>query len=86
MVFASGAFETTLTTMEQLCVKIPDSLTYVDAASMATVYSTVIYSLLDKARLEKGQSVLIHSACGGVGLAAVQIWYVQNSNVNDTLC
>jgi hypothetical protein len=76
---ASGAFATTMTTVEQLSVKIPNSLTFVEAASMATVYGTVIYSLLDKARLEKGQSVLIHSACGGVGIAAIQIWYVQNS-------
>lgn len=82
MVFGSGAFSTNLTTMEQLCVKIPDSLTFVDAASMPTVYGTVIYSLFDKARLEKGQSVLIHSACGGVGIAAIQIWYVYNMKVN----
>lgn len=76
MVIASGAFTTTLTTLEPVCVKIPDSLNFVDAASMPTVYSTAIYCLLDKAQLVKGQSVLIHSACGGVGIAAIQIWYV----------
>ena len=82
MVFGSGAFATNLTTIEQLCVKIPDSLDFVDAASMATVYGTVIYSLFNKAHLEKGQSILIHSACGGVGIAAVQIWYVLQRKVN----
>jgi hypothetical protein len=79
MIFASGAFATTLTTTEQVCVKIPDNLNFTDAASMPTVYGTVIYSLLDKARLEKGQTVLIHSACGGVGIAAIQIWYVETA-------
>jgi NADPH:quinone reductase-like Zn-dependent oxidoreductase len=55
IVFASGAFATSLTTSEKVCVKIPDSLSFTDAASMATVYCTVIYSVIDKARLEKNQ-------------------------------
>jgi NADPH:quinone reductase-like Zn-dependent oxidoreductase len=58
---------------EKVCVKIPDSLSFGDAATMPGVFGTVIYGLLDIGRLEKGQSVLIHSACGGVGLAAIQI-------------
>ncbi|KAH7021375.1 KR domain-containing protein [Microdochium trichocladiopsis] len=55
------------------CVKIPDSLSFVDAATMATVFATVIYGLLDIGRMRGGQTILIHSACGGVGLAALQI-------------
>lgn len=61
IIFASGAFATSLTTSEKVCVKIPDTLSFTDAASMATVYCTVIYSVIDKARLEKGQvSVMWH--------------------------
>jgi len=64
IVFASGAFATSLTTSEKVCVKIPDSLSFTDAASMATVYCTVIYSVIDKARLEKGQvSQAWHMSC-----------------------
>ena len=55
MVFASGNLSTMMTTCESNCVKIPDGLSFVEAACMATVYCTVIYSLVDKARLEKGQ-------------------------------
>ncbi|KAI0970067.1 KR domain-containing protein [Xylaria arbuscula] len=40
---------------------------------MPVVFATAIHSLIDIARLEKNQSVLIHSRCGGVGLAAIQI-------------
>jgi hypothetical protein len=90
-VFCGGAFTTTLTTKRMHCVKIPGHLSFEEAASMPAVYSTVLYCLMDQARLERdqvritghtshctftneSQSVLIHSACGGVGIAAIQIW------------
>lgn len=68
-----GAFATSVTLPGQMCVRIPDKLSFEDGATMAVVYGTAIYSLIDKAQLEKGQSVLIHSACGGVGIAAIHI-------------
>ncbi|KAL9076681.1 MAG: hypothetical protein Q9157_003571 [Trypethelium eluteriae] len=55
VVLATGTFSTTLTTTEDRCVKLPDSLSFVDAASMAIAYSTAFYSLTDIARVEKGQ-------------------------------
>lgn len=64
---------TLLISDDSLCAKIPDSLSFVDAATMFTVYATVQQSLITIGQLEKVQTVLIHSACGGVGLAAVQI-------------
>ncbi|KAI8272976.1 Highly reducing polyketide synthase FUM1 [Colletotrichum sp. SAR 10_98] len=72
-VFGGGCFSTGITISEKLCVKIPDSLSFEDAATMPCVFSTVIHGLLEVGRLEFGDSVLIHSACGGVGLAAMQI-------------
>lgn len=54
-------------------VAIPDSITSVDAASLAYVYNTAWYCLNHIARLEKGQTVLIHSASGDVGQAAIQL-------------
>ncbi|KAH6869068.1 KR domain-containing protein [Thelonectria olida] len=70
---ATGCFSTGLVVSSELCVKMPDDLTFEEAATMPCVFSTVIYGLMDIGRLEEGQSVLIHSACGGVGLAAIQI-------------
>lgn len=54
-------------------VAIPDSVTFADAASISIVYYTAWYCLTHVARLEKGQTVLIHAASGGVGQAAIQI-------------
>ncbi|GIC87841.1 type I iterative polyketide synthase [Aspergillus udagawae] len=55
------------------CIKIPNDLSLEDAAAGPCVFTTVIYSLMHVGQLRKGQSVLIHSACGGVGLAAIQV-------------
>ncbi|WYZ46092.1 hypothetical protein EsH8_IX_000317 [Colletotrichum jinshuiense] len=72
-VFGGGCFSTGIIISEKLCVKIPESLSFEDAATMPCVFSTVIHGLLDVGRLSEGDSVLIHSACGGVGLAAIQL-------------
>lgn len=53
--------------------KIPDSMSFVEAATVPVVFATAYYGLVDVARLQPGQSVLIHSAAGGVGQAAIKI-------------
>ncbi|KAF2679551.1 polyketide synthase [Lentithecium fluviatile CBS 122367] len=52
---------------------LPDDVSFEDATTLNTVYSTALYSLTRITRTCRGQSVLIHSAAGGLGLAAVQI-------------
>ena len=70
---SDGSFSTTSSTTELCCAKIPDGLSFLDAATIPVVYCTVIYGLMDVARLAHGQTILIHSAAGGVGIAAIQI-------------
>ncbi|KAJ0332025.1 hypothetical protein COL922a_011545 [Colletotrichum nupharicola] len=75
MVFAPQAacFSTDVQAPAQLCVRMPDSLSFADAAGMPCIFITALRALVEKAGLRAGQSVLIHSAAGGVGIAAVQI-------------
>ena len=89
MVFARKACSSVVTASESLCAKIPAELSFNEAATMPLAYSIALYSLIDVAGLRKGQvsfpngpkralltqsqSVLIHSAAGGIGLAAVQV-------------
>jgi NADPH:quinone reductase-like Zn-dependent oxidoreductase len=54
-------------------VHIPNDMTFETAASLPTQYVTAYLSLYDIARLQPGESVLIHSATGGVGQAAVML-------------
>ncbi|KAF2452119.1 putative polyketide synthase [Karstenula rhodostoma CBS 690.94] len=52
---------------------IPHDASTIDAATMPVVYLTAIYALRHLARLEAGESILIQSATGGLGLAALRL-------------
>jgi phthiocerol/phenolphthiocerol synthesis type-I polyketide synthase C len=54
-------------------VRIPENLSFVNAAGVPTVFLTSYYALCHVACLARGERVLIHSATGGVGLAAIEI-------------
>ncbi|KAI6827416.1 polyketide synthase [Hortaea werneckii] len=69
----SSGFATDVHRPADYCIKCPSSLTDVEAAGMSFAYMTVLWSFLDKGGLRKGQSVLIHSAAGGVGIAALHV-------------
>lgn len=52
---------------------LPDRMSDAEAASFGLVYQTSYFGIADRGQLRKGETVLVHSAAGGVGLAAVQI-------------
>ncbi|MCJ1678345.1 SDR family NAD(P)-dependent oxidoreductase [Streptomyces sp. APSN-46.1] len=54
-------------------VRMPAGWTYEQAATVPIVFTTAYYGLKDRAGLTAGESVLIHAAAGGVGMAAVQL-------------
>ncbi|KAI0003422.1 putative polyketide synthase [Xylariaceae sp. FL0662B] len=56
-----------------LISKIPNGESFASAASMSVAYLTAIYSLRHLARLSEGESVLIQSATGGLGMAATRV-------------
>src|SRR5699024_910555 len=55
------------------CYRLPDSMTYVEAASMSLGFDTAWFALRERGRLTKGDVVLVLGASGAVGLAAVQL-------------
>jgi NADPH:quinone reductase len=63
------------------CFKLSPSMSFVDAASMALVYDTAWFALKERARLCKGESVLVLGGTGGVGLAAIQLAKVMGAKV-----
>ncbi|EEQ34967.1 Fum1p [Microsporum canis CBS 113480] len=67
------------------CIPVSDDLSLEDAATMISVYATVIHSLMRLGNLQKDQSVLIHSACGGVGLAAIQLCRIIGAEIYVTV-
>ncbi|MEV4031695.1 SDR family NAD(P)-dependent oxidoreductase [Streptomyces umbrinus] len=57
----------------RMVARIPDGWSYAQAASVPAVFLTAHYALNRLARAERGQSLLIHAATGGVGMAALQL-------------
>ncbi|KAI9661826.1 MAG: Type I Iterative PKS [Bathelium mastoideum] len=69
----SGTFASRVCTEWTNVMQIPASLTYEEAATLPVAFSTAFIGLCDLGRLQRGQSVLIHAAAGGVGQAAIMI-------------
>lgn len=56
-----------------LLARIPDSLTFVEAATVPEAFITAHDAVLTQGELTKGETILIHAVGSGVGLAALQI-------------
>ncbi|MEU7630023.1 SDR family NAD(P)-dependent oxidoreductase [Nocardia sp. NPDC049220] len=57
----------------RLLAPIPLGWSFAQAAAVPVVYATAYYSLVDLAAAQPGETLLLHAATGGVGLAAVQL-------------
>jgi NADPH2:quinone reductase len=53
--------------------RLPDRLTFAQGAAIGVPYVTAWRALHDRARIQPGETLFIHGASGGVGLAATQI-------------
>ncbi|MFN8075598.1 MAG: SDR family NAD(P)-dependent oxidoreductase [Kineosporiaceae bacterium] len=70
---AFGSIATHVTVDVEHVVPVPAHLSDADAVGLPLVLLTAWYGLHDLARLSAGETVLIHSATGGLGLAAVAV-------------
>ncbi len=68
---ATGTFGTTIRARAELLSRVPDGLSITDAATLPTAYATALHCLDNIARLGAGETILVTSASGGVGLAAI---------------
>src|ERR1700759_154805 len=57
----------------QMLVKMPQGWSFAQAAGVPVAFLTALYGLVDLADIRAGESVLVHAATGGVGMAAVQL-------------
>ena len=71
--FAPACFASHVVTPKHAVVRIPETWNYEAAATIPTVFFTAWYALNYLARLQPHETVLIHGAAGGVGIAAIQI-------------
>lgn len=68
-----GAYAEYAVASAGMLAKKPSALSYIEAASVPVIAVTAWQGLFDQARLEAGQTVVIHGAAGNVGAYAVQL-------------
>ncbi|KGO64925.1 hypothetical protein PEX1_009200 [Penicillium expansum] len=69
---APGHFATVERFPSWAVCKLSEEEDFTTASTIPGVFSTAIYGLKHRANLQPGETVLIHSAAGGVGIAAIQ--------------
>jgi phthiocerol/phenolphthiocerol synthesis type-I polyketide synthase C len=70
---AFGAIASHVTVRAAHTRPVPHGMSDQDAAALPLVLTTAWYGLVDLAGLEAGETVLVHSATGGLGLAAIRV-------------
>ena len=68
-----GAYSSEVAVRADRVFVLPDAMSLEHAAALTVVYHTSYFALVYRAPVQPGQTVLVHGAAGGVGLAAVQI-------------
>jgi len=63
------------------CYCLPSRMSFVEAASLSLVYETAWFAMRERARLTRGETVLVLGASGGVGQAAVQLGRAMGARV-----
>ncbi|MFG2342348.1 type I polyketide synthase [Streptomyces yangpuensis] len=69
----AGSFGPVAVTDHRLLAPVPAGWSFAQAAATPVAFLTAMYGLIDLAAVRRGESVLVHAAAGGVGMAAVQV-------------
>lgn len=68
-----GAFAERANAPESACDPVPAGLSLEQAGVFRAAHATAYHALLQRGRLAAGETVLIHGAAGGIGIAAIQV-------------
>lgn len=73
MAMCGGSYSEFVTVDYRLAMPVPEQLSWAEAATIPVAYMTEHDALSTHARLQSGESVLVHAASSGVGIAAIQL-------------
>ncbi len=79
-----GGYSDVVTTQAFQAVKMPAAMTFEEGAALPVVYVTAYNMMVFTGNLRPKSTVLVHSAAGGVGLAAIQIAKTRDCTVIGT--
>lgn len=68
-----GSLSNPINVDARLLVRMPANLSFEDAAGIPVVFLTAYQALKRQARIAPGETVLVHTAAGGLGLAEIQV-------------
>jgi NADPH2:quinone reductase len=77
----TGGFAEEVACDAMTVVPIPDSMDYVTASGFVIAYGTSHVGLAHRAKLQAGETLLVHGAAGGVGLTAVELGKLMGASV-----
>ena len=83
--FADGAMAEFCITLPQNIARKPTILSHEAAASVPIGALTSWQGLIDRAKLQAGERVLVHGGAGAVGLYAVQVAHIRGARVITTV-
>ncbi|QDI90515.1 NADPH:quinone oxidoreductase family protein [Salicibibacter halophilus] len=69
----NGGFAEWVSVPEASVFRVPESMSFQEAAAMYITYQTACYALHDRANIKTGDVLLVHAGSGGVGSAAIQL-------------
>jgi NADPH2:quinone reductase len=76
-----GGFAEEVSAPAEVVIPIPDGIDFDSAAAFMFTYGTSQYALVERGRLQSGQTLVVLGAAGGVGLAAVEIGVLLGARV-----
>jgi NADPH2:quinone reductase len=69
----SGAFAEKVTVNSSMVSKLPSAVSFETGAALLLTYATTMHALVDRGRLQPGETLLVLGAAGGVGTAAIEV-------------
>jgi acyl transferase domain-containing protein/NADPH:quinone reductase-like Zn-dependent oxidoreductase/acyl carrier protein len=75
------AFSTHMVVARDGVTKVPHGIDLAAAATVPVAFLTAYYAMVELGRVREGETILIHGAAGGVGLAALQIAKLKGAKV-----
>ena len=68
-----GGYASAVVAPAAVVVAIPAAMSFAEGAAFGVAYQTAQLALVDRAQLRRGETLVVHGAAGGVGLAAVEL-------------
>jgi NADPH2:quinone reductase len=80
-----GAFAEQMIALDTFSFRIPEGMSYAEAAAFTINYQTAYFAHAYRANLKAGETLLVHGGAGGVGTAAIQLGKAMGAKVIATV-